>query len=96
MKSFDACNLTLQPAINPVVTKDGYLFDKEAILQYVITRKAEYARKMKEYERQTQSDLKELDEIASIENKKKLEHFMKTEKNIKSSKFQYNIQFYQK
>lgn len=83
MKTFDACNLTLQPARNPVVTKDGYLFDKEAILQYIITKKAENTRKMKEFEKQKQSDVKELQEIVEAENRKKLERFIKTEKNIK-------------
>lgn len=32
IKEFDCCNLTLQPCIDPVITKDGYLFDKQAIL----------------------------------------------------------------
>ena len=39
VKSFDCCSLTLQPCRIPVITKDGYLFDKEAILQYIITKK---------------------------------------------------------
>jgi hypothetical protein len=39
---------------------------------------------MKEYERQKDSDVKELNEIAAAENKKKLEQFIKIEKNIKS------------
>jgi nitric oxide synthase-interacting protein len=83
ISGFDCCSLTLQPARIPVVTKDGYLFDKEAILEYIVAKKAEYARKMKEYERQKNSDEKELEEIAAAENKKKLEHFVRTEKNIK-------------
>lgn len=86
MKTFDACNLTLQPARIPVVTKDGYLFDKEAILQYIITKKGEYNRKMKEFEKQKLSDVKDLQEIAAAENKIKLDRFVKTEKNIKSGK----------
>lgn len=83
LKSFDCCNLTLQPCELPVVTKDGYLFDKQAILEYIITKKNEYNRKMKEYEKQKKSDEQELAEIAAAENKKKLEEFVKTEKNIK-------------
>ncbi|KAK7863686.1 hypothetical protein R5R35_003075 [Gryllus longicercus] len=39
VKDFDCCCLSLQPCRNPVVTPDGYLFDKESILQY--TEKAE-------------------------------------------------------
>ena len=34
---------------------DGYLYDKEAILEYIIHQKKEIARKLKEYERQKQS-----------------------------------------
>lgn len=95
VKGFDACNLTLQPAHIPVITKEGYLFDKEAILQYIITKKGEYSRKMKEYEKQKVSDVKELEEIAMVENKKKLDKFIRTEKNIKSKDFGeiYNFQF---
>ena len=32
IKEFDCCNLTLQPCRDPVITKDGYLFDKQAAL----------------------------------------------------------------
>nr|CAD7203706.1 unnamed protein product [Timema douglasi] len=52
VKDFDCCSLTLQPCRNPVITKDGYLFDKEAILEYICTKKLDYATKMKEYEKQ--------------------------------------------
>lgn len=79
----DCCNLSLQPARNPVTTKDGYLFDKESILQYIITKKAEYSRKLKEFERQKDTDSKELEQIAEADNKRKIDLFMKTEKNIK-------------
>lgn len=82
VKSFDCCNLTLQPCSLPVLTKEGFLFDKEAILQYIITKKNEYHRKLKEYEKQKQSDEQELADIAAAENKKKLEQFVRTEKNI--------------
>lgn len=68
-----------------MITKSGYLFDKEAILEYIITKKAEYARKMKEYAKQKQSDEKDLEDIAAAENKLKLEKFVRTEKNIKES-----------
>ena len=38
IKEFDCCNLTLQPCRDPVITKDGYLFDKQAILGKNITK----------------------------------------------------------
>lgn len=41
-----------------MVSPDGWLFDKEALLKYIIQKKQEYARKLKEYERQKDRDLK--------------------------------------
>ncbi|XP_019533456.3 nitric oxide synthase-interacting protein homolog [Aedes albopictus] len=86
VKGFDCCSLTLQPCRNPVVTKDGYLFDKEAILTYIITKKKEFARKMKEYERQMKEDEEEQAEKVNAETKKQVDRFISTEKNIVSSK----------
>ncbi|XP_050075246.1 nitric oxide synthase-interacting protein homolog [Anopheles maculipalpis] len=86
VKSFDCCSLTLQPCRNPVITKDGYLFDKEAILTYIISKKNEYSRKMKEYEKQVKQDEEEETAKANAEQQKKLDRFISTEKNIVSSK----------
>ena len=35
-----------------VFRADGHLFDKEAILQYILTQKKESMRKLKEFEKQ--------------------------------------------
>ena len=55
---YDCCSLTLQPCRTPLVSPAGWLFDKEALLKYIIEKKQEYARKLKEYERQKDRDLK--------------------------------------
>ena len=68
-----------------MITKEGYLFDKEAILSYIISKKLEFSRKMKEFEKQKESDEQDLADIAAAENKKKLEAFIKTEKNIQTT-----------
>ncbi|XP_046997856.1 nitric oxide synthase-interacting protein homolog [Schistocerca americana] len=85
IKDFDCCSLTLQPCRDPVITPDGYLFDKEAILEYIITKKNEYSRKLKEYEKQKKKEEIELAEIAAAEKDSKLNSFIKTEKNIVST-----------
>jgi len=85
VKDFDCCCLTLQPCRNPVITKDGYLFDKEAILEYVLTKKREYARKLKEYEKQKQKKEEQSQELTATEELKKLQNFLKCEKTIVSS-----------
>lgn len=58
------------------------MFDKEAILQYIITKKTEYARKLKEYERQRQLEANEVSEANALEEQKKLLKFINTEKNV--------------
>lgn len=82
VKSFDCCSLTLQPCRNPVVTKEGYLFDKEAILQYIITKKNEYTKLLKKYEKQLKKENTEKAELAAAEKEANLIKFMNREKNI--------------
>uniref|UniRef100_A0A1B6CB42 Nitric oxide synthase-interacting protein homolog n=2 Tax=Clastoptera arizonana TaxID=38151 RepID=A0A1B6CB42_9HEMI len=85
IKNFDCCCLTLQPCKDPVLTKDGYLFDKAAILEYIITKKVEINKKLKEYEKQKKRELMELQELAAAEKRSKINNFLKNEKNIVSS-----------
>uniref|UniRef100_A0A8D0Q3F7 Nitric oxide synthase-interacting protein n=1 Tax=Sus scrofa TaxID=9823 RepID=A0A8D0Q3F7_PIG len=47
VKDFDCCCLSLQPCHDPVVTPDGYLYEREAILEYILHQKKEIARQMK-------------------------------------------------
>ncbi|CAN8004216.1 unnamed protein product [Ixodes pacificus] len=85
VKDFDCCCLSLQPCRNPVITPDGFLFDKEAILEYIIRRKAENARLLKEYEAQKRRDEKELAELAAAEQRSKAQSFVKKESTIVST-----------
>lgn len=85
VKNFDCCSLTLQPCRNPVISKDGYLFDKEAILEYIIRKKTEYTRQMKKYEKQLKKDESEKAELAAAEKEANLIKFMNREKNISSN-----------
>nr|XP_039258161.1 nitric oxide synthase-interacting protein-like [Styela clava] len=84
VKDFDACNLTLQPCKEPVVTPEGVLYDKQAILEYILQQKTLIAKKMKAYENQKHEDKKELKELAEIEKKEKVAKFLKKETNIVS------------
>uniref|UniRef100_A0A3Q3BDM5 Nitric oxide synthase-interacting protein n=1 Tax=Kryptolebias marmoratus TaxID=37003 RepID=A0A3Q3BDM5_KRYMA len=47
IKDFDCCCLSLQPCQDPVVTQNGYLYEKQAILEYILHQKTEIAKKMK-------------------------------------------------
>lgn len=83
MKPFDACCLTLQPCRNPVITPDGYLYDKEAILEYILHKKAENLKKLREYERNKRKHQKELEELAEAERRSSKEKFEKNQKFVK-------------
>ncbi|OON14469.1 hypothetical protein X801_09739 [Opisthorchis viverrini] len=49
---FDCCCLSLQPTQDPVVTPDGFLYDRAAVLEYLVNQKAEIQRKLNLYEKQ--------------------------------------------
>ncbi|KAL5280628.1 NOSIP family protein [Megaselia abdita] len=91
VKSFDCCSLSLQPCRNPVVTKEGYLFDKESILQYIITKKNEYSRKLKEYEKLRKEEVADEEFKGSAKERERIDKFMKTEKNITTNTNRFNI-----
>uniref|UniRef100_A0A2R5LKI7 Nitric oxide synthase-interacting protein homolog n=1 Tax=Ornithodoros turicata TaxID=34597 RepID=A0A2R5LKI7_9ACAR len=82
VKDYDCCCLSLQPCRNPVITPDGFLYDKEAILEYIIRQKTENARLLKEYEAEKKKEEKELQQLAAAEQRSKAEAFLKTEDNI--------------
>lgn len=85
VKDFDCCCLSLQPCRNPVVTPDGYLYDKESILEYIVRHKAENARLLKEYHAQQTRQARELEELAVAEQRSKTESFVRKERTIVSS-----------
>ena len=58
---FDVCNLSLQICKDPVVTPEGVIYDREAILTYMLDRKNKIAltkkRKLKEAQEEAEEDL---------------------------------------
>ncbi|XP_029636612.1 nitric oxide synthase-interacting protein isoform X1 [Octopus sinensis] len=81
VKDFDCCSLTLQPCRNPVITPDGHLYDKEAILEYIIHKKKEIALKLKKYEKQKSKNEAEQLEIGQAEAESQKKAFMENEAN---------------
>ncbi|XP_076852341.1 nitric oxide synthase-interacting protein [Brachyhypopomus gauderio] len=84
VKDFDCCCLSLQPCRDPVVTEDGYLYEREAILEYILHQKTDIAKKMKAYEKQKRA-LRSEDRLeSSSEEREKVEKFKKKEGSIVS------------
>uniref|UniRef100_A0A672FRS3 Nitric oxide synthase-interacting protein n=1 Tax=Salarias fasciatus TaxID=181472 RepID=A0A672FRS3_SALFA len=84
IKDFDCCCLSLQPCKDPVVTPDGFLYEKQAILEYILHQKTEIARKMKAYEKQKQAQKSSSQLESKSEEREKVERFKSRENSIVS------------
>ncbi|KAL7518341.1 hypothetical protein ACHAWX_003182 [Stephanocyclus meneghinianus] len=49
---FGYCHLSTSPAVEAVATPSGHIYEREAIVQYLLTKNGELKRERKEYERQ--------------------------------------------
>ncbi|KAM5131824.1 nitric oxide synthase-interacting protein isoform 1-T2 [Mantella aurantiaca] len=82
VKDFDCCCLSLQPCKDPVVTPDGYIYEKEAILEYILHQKKEIARQMKLYEKQKNEKKAEVEELSKAAKESKMKVFLEKEMSI--------------
>lgn len=87
VKDFDCCCLTLQPCKNPVLTPQGYLYDKEAILEYILHQKCEIARRLKAFQKQKLKSQSEMEELAKAEQELKTGQFLEQEGHPITSKY---------
>ncbi|XP_053545943.1 nitric oxide synthase-interacting protein [Bombina bombina] len=82
VKDFDCCCLSLQPCKDPVVTSDGYIYEREAILEYILHHKKEIARQMKAYEKQKNEKKSEMDELNKAAKESQMKVFLDKEMSI--------------
>ncbi|CAK9296485.1 unnamed protein product [Gordionus sp. m RMFG-2023] len=80
IKDFDCCSLSLQPCIDPVVTPDGYLFDKAAIIEFILTKKKEIKNQKIDYEKYKEE--KEKNSVENLNKEAKRQKFIKREDDI--------------
>lgn len=84
VKDFDCCCLSLQPCRDPVVTLDGFIYEREAILEYILHQKHDIAKQLKAYEKQKKSQKAELEELSKAAKESKVKAFMEKEGTIVS------------
>ncbi|XP_061606400.1 nitric oxide synthase-interacting protein [Phyllopteryx taeniolatus] len=84
IKDFDCCCLSLQPCQTPVVTPDGFLYEKQAILECILHQKTDIAKKMKAYEKHKQAQKKDSQLDSKSEEREKVEKFKTRENSIVS------------
>lgn len=64
--NFDDCSLTLNKVKNPVATPEGFLFEREAILENLLAQKKAIKRNMAAWEQQQESLQREEEEIRAV------------------------------
>ncbi|XP_068785364.1 nitric oxide synthase-interacting protein [Struthio camelus] len=84
IKDFDCCCLSLQPCRDPVVTPDGFLYEREAILEYIVRQKRDIARRTKAYERQRAQRRREREQRGRAGAEAAVRGFLETEGAIVS------------
>ena len=82
IREFDCCSLTLQPCREPVVTLDGYIYDKEAILECLLHQKTEIARKLKAFDKQKKKAESEEKDKRAEKERSEVESFVSMERRI--------------
>ncbi|XP_004597038.2 nitric oxide synthase-interacting protein [Ochotona princeps] len=84
VKDFDCCCLSLQPCHDPVVTPDGFLYEREAILEYILHQKREIARQLKAYEKQRGAKREEQKQLQRAAAQDQVRGFLEKEGSIVS------------
>lgn len=79
MKPFDCCTLTLQPCREPLISPQGYIFDREAILNFILDQKEAYKRKLKIWEQQKRIDDEKKETLLQNEKEKMKAQFISLE-----------------
>lgn len=79
IKDFDCCCLSLQPCRDPVVTPDGFLYEREAIVGYLLHQKTKIARETKAWERQRAQRRREQEQLKGEGAAKALRGFLEAE-----------------
>jgi len=90
IKDFDCCSLSLQPCRKPVITLEGFVFEKEAILEYILHKKVENAKMMKKFEKQRERKEIEKRETSQAPDKAKLDRFFKAEGKLVANTSTYS------
>ncbi|GAX79246.1 hypothetical protein CEUSTIGMA_g6686.t1 [Chlamydomonas eustigma] len=75
MGNYYDCCLTLQAAVDPVITPDGYLFSKEAILENLLSQKKAIKRKLAAWEAAQEAENKKVADKALVDQQADLMAF---------------------
>ncbi|XP_065189271.1 nitric oxide synthase-interacting protein-like [Sycon ciliatum] len=82
IKEFDCCCLTLQPCKDPIITPEGYLYDREPILENLLHQKQAISKQLREFERQKEKLDAEEVLVANADQIARKKQFLDAEQQI--------------
>jgi len=82
---FGFCCLSLKPPKDPVATPDGHIFDREHILEYLLTQKLELQSKAKKFEAQEQKKARKVQADQAAEEAQKILDFQDLDQGLLSA-----------
>jgi len=85
MKDIDVCSLSLQPCAVPLVSPSGVLYDKQALIEYILARKKEIERELKAWEAQQASDASVASAAAAATHQSRIDEFVAQQEGLSQS-----------
>jgi len=85
LKKFDACTVCLQSVVNPLVDKQGNIYCKTCIYQYLLDQKNHIKKLTKEYKKQKKGAKEDKIEKEKQEERVRSENFQEREKGFISN-----------
>ena len=82
MKDLDACSLSLQPCVEPIVTPNGVLFDKGVVIEYILTRRREIEKETKAWEAQQAGDANDAAATAAAAQEARISEFIAQQEGL--------------
>jgi len=82
MKDIDACSLSLQTCVEPLVSPSGVLYDKEVLIQYILSRKKEIAKETEAWEAQQAGDASTAAAAASAAHESRIAEFVAQQEGL--------------
>merc|ERR1711976_234179 len=88
---FDQCAMSMKHTTEPVLSKDGIIFDKKSILEYILKRKKMMKQQKKAYEAYLLELAEDKEREKEVERIKVLHDFIKTTDGVKIRKVDISL-----
>ena len=85
VRPVDCCVLNLQPAKEPVVTREGYIFDRSAVIEYMVHEKQAIALRVKQWKKRRDQLANQKKQVEESEKNAQMAKFAAAERHVVSS-----------